>query len=206
MVGPRVSGTLTKTPLAADYTRKAYELRGPASEAEKYFILASYDIVATGNLLKAKQTCELWIQAYPRNPMPRTFLSGPIYPAFGQYENAVEVGREGVRMSPDSPVPYFVLGFNYVNLNRLDEAKATYRQALERKLDHPYIHADLYLIAFLQNDAAAMEQQAAWSAGKLGTGEQYAGLASRYFRLFGAGLGRLGIFLARQWIPPAAQT
>ena len=159
---------LDENATAADYTRKAYELRGSASEAEKYFILASYDIVATGNLLKAKQTCELWMQAYPRNPVPRTFLSGPIYPTFGQYENAVEVAREAIRVSPDSPVPYFILGFNYVNLNRLDEAKATYKQALERKLDHPYIHADLYLIAFLQNDTAAMKQQAAWSAGKLG--------------------------------------
>ncbi len=159
---------LDENATAADYTQKAYELRGPTSEAEKYFILASYDIVTTGNLLKAKQTCELWMQAYPRNPMPRTFLSGPIYPTFGQYENAVEVGREELRVSPDSPIPYFVLGFNYVNLNRLDEAKATYRQALERKLDHPYLHADLYLIAFLQNDTAEMERQSAWSAGKLG--------------------------------------
>jgi eukaryotic-like serine/threonine-protein kinase len=153
---------------AAENTRKAYELRGTASEAEKYFIQASYDIVATGNLLKAKETCELWIQAYPRNPMPRTFLSGPIYPTFGQYEKAVEIGREEVRLSPDSPVPYFILGFNYMKLNQLDEAKATYAQALERKLEHPYIHADLYLIAFLQNDAAGMEQQAAWAVGKPG--------------------------------------
>jgi eukaryotic-like serine/threonine-protein kinase len=159
---------LDENATAADYTRKAYELRGSASEAEKYFISASYDIVATGNLLKAKQTCQLWMQDYPRNPIPYTFLSGPIYPTFGQYDNAVEVAREAIRVSPDSPVPYFILGFNYVNLNRLDEAKATYTQALERKLDHPYIHADLYLIAFLQNDVAVMKEQAAWSAGKLG--------------------------------------
>ncbi len=159
---------LDENAIAAEYTRKAYELLGSTSEAEKYFILASYDIVATGNLLKAKQTCELWMRAYPRNPMPRSFLSGPIYPTFGQYENAVEAGRELVRLSPDSPVPYFLLGFNYVNLNRIDDAKATYAQALERKLDHPYIHSDLYLIAFVQNDAAGMERQAAWSTGKLG--------------------------------------
>ncbi len=159
---------LEENATAAYYSRKAYELRGPASEAEKYFITANFDIVATGNLLKAKQTCELWIQAYPRNPMPRTFLSGPIYPTFGQYENAVEEGREAVRVSPDSPVPYAILGFNYVNLNRLDEAKATYRQALEHKLDHPLLHDDLYQIAFLENDAAGMEQQAAWPVGKLG--------------------------------------
>jgi eukaryotic-like serine/threonine-protein kinase len=154
---------------AAEYTRKAYELRGPTSEAEKYFILASNDIVATGNFLKAKQTCELWMQAYPRNPMPRTFLAGPIYPSFAQYENALAIAKETVGISPDSPVPYFILGFNYVNLDRLDEAKAAYKQALDHKLDHPYLHTDLYLIAFLQNDSAQMEQQASWFAGKLGS-------------------------------------
>jgi eukaryotic-like serine/threonine-protein kinase len=159
---------LDQNATAAKYTRKAYELRGPTSEAERYFILASNDIVATGNFLKAKQTCELWMQAYPRNPMPRTFLAGPIYPSFAQYENAVAIAKEIVPLSPDSPVPYFILGFNYVNLNRLDEAKAAYTQALDHKLDHPYLHTDLYLIAFLQNDSAEMEQQASWFAGKVG--------------------------------------
>ena len=165
----RTYRNLGENDTAADYTRKAYELREPTSEAERYFITASFDIVVTGNLEKAKQTCELWAQAYPRLALPHIFLSGPIYPTFGQYENAVEEGREAVRVNPDnSPVPYFILGFNYVNLNRLDEAKASYRQALERNLDHPNFHTDLYLIAFLQNDAAGMEHQAAWATGKPG--------------------------------------
>jgi eukaryotic-like serine/threonine-protein kinase len=154
--------------LAAEYSRRAYELRGPASEAEKDFIEASYYIVSTGDLLKAKQSCELWVQEFPRNPMPRTFLAGPIYPTLGQHETAVEVARQTVGLSPDSPVPYFVLGFDYIKLNRLEEAKATYTQARERKLEHSYFHADLYLIAFLENDAEGMRQQAAWSVGKLG--------------------------------------
>jgi predicted Zn-dependent protease len=62
--------------------------------------------------------------------------------------------------------------FNYTPLNRLDEAKATYEQALERKLDHPFIHLALYPIAFLQNDVAGMAQQVAWSAGKPGAEDQ----------------------------------
>ena len=165
----RTYRNLGENETAADYTRKAYELREPTSEAERYFITASFDIVVTGNLEKAKQTCELWAQAYPRLALPHIFLSGPIYPTFGQYENAVEEGRKAVRVNPDnSPIPYFILGFNYVNLNRLDEAMASYRQALERKLDHPNFHTDLYLIAFLQNDAAGMEHQAAWATGKPG--------------------------------------
>jgi len=153
---------------AAYSARKAYELRSTTSEAERYFIAANFDVVATGNLLNAQQTCELWVQAYPRNPMPRTFLAGPIYPSLGQYENALEEAKQAVRLSPDSPIPYFILGFAYMNLNELDNAKATYSQALERKLDHAYIHGDLYLLAFLQNDAPAMAQQAAWAVGKRG--------------------------------------
>ncbi len=159
---------LDENALAMEYTRKAYELRGTASAAEKDFIEASYYIVSTGDLLKAKQSCELWVREFPRNPMPRTFLAGPIYPTLGQYEIAVEVGRQAVELSPDSPVPYFVLGYDYIQLNRLEEAKATYAQARERRLEHPYFHADLYIIAFLENDAAGMKQQAAWSVGKLG--------------------------------------
>ncbi len=153
---------------AAYNARKAYELRSATSEAERYFIAANFDIVATGNLPNAQQTCELWTRAYPRNPMPRTFLAGPIYPSLSQYENALEEAKQALRMSPDSPVPYFILGFAYLNVNDLGNAKATYNEALARKLDHAYIHGDLYLLAFLQNDHAAMAHEAAWAVGKRG--------------------------------------
>ena len=59
-------GDIGESSLAADYTRKAYELRDRTSEAEKYFISATYYEEVTGNMEKAEQTCELWIQAYPR--------------------------------------------------------------------------------------------------------------------------------------------
>ena len=58
--------------------------------------------------------------------------------------------------------------FNYIALNRLDEAKTTYEQALERKLNHPFFHIALYQIAFLQNDAAGMAQQVAMIGGPAG--------------------------------------
>jgi eukaryotic-like serine/threonine-protein kinase len=96
----------------------------------------------------------------------------------GQYEKAVEEAREAIRLKPDSPssYSYAFLMFNYTALNRLDEAKATYGQALERKLNHPLFHIALYEIAFLQNDAAGMAQQVAWSAGQSGTEDELLGL------------------------------
>ncbi|HWO35012.1 MAG TPA: hypothetical protein VNO32_39980, partial [Candidatus Acidoferrum sp.] len=149
-------------------TRKAYELRDRTSEPEKYFITARFHKVVTGNMEKAEQTCQLWIQAYPRSEMPHNLLSGAIYPVIGQYEKGAEEGEEAIRLNPDDPASYFALGSNYIALDRLDEAKATYGQAFARKLDHHWFHYDLYSMAFLQNDLAGIASQVAWSAGKPG--------------------------------------
>ena len=61
--------------------------------------------------------------------------------------------------------------FGYIGSNRFDDAKAVYRQALERKLDSPFFHQGLYQIAFVQNDAAEMARQVAWSESNPGAGD-----------------------------------
>jgi eukaryotic-like serine/threonine-protein kinase len=154
--------------VAASYAQKAYDLRNHASEAEKYFIMSRYYKAVTGNMEKAEQVCLLWIQAYPRMAMPHTHLSGSIYPMTGQYEKGIEHGKEAIRLSPNFSPSYALPIFDYIALNRLDDAKATYQQALERKLKNPFFALSLYQIAFLQNDRVGMEQQVASSAGKPG--------------------------------------
>jgi eukaryotic-like serine/threonine-protein kinase len=170
----RAYGEIGESGSAADYTRKAYELRERTNEVEKYFISASFNVAVTGNLEKAEQTCKLCIQAYPRSWMPHDFLSGLIYPVTGQYEKAAENGREAVRLNPDFPISYDNLMASYIALNRLDEAKATYEQALGR--EHDFFHWHLYEIAFLKNDAEGMEQQVAWATKKPGVEDQLLGL------------------------------
>ena len=128
----------------------------------------SFDAVVTGNIEKAEQICELWMQAYPRALEPHAALSGFIYSPLGQYEKAAEEASAAVRLKPDFPIPYANLMFGYTALNRLDEAKATYEQTLERRLDFPFFHFALYPIAFLQNDVTGMAQQVGWSTGKPG--------------------------------------
>jgi len=148
--------------------RKAYELRDRTSEPEKYFITARFQKVVTGNLEKAEEALQLWIQAYPRAALPHIYLAGAVLPDTAQYEKAVEHGREAVRLSPNFPPSYYVPIREYIDLNRIDEAKATYEQALERKMKSSYFLLALYQIAFLQNDSAGMAQQVAASAGKPG--------------------------------------
>ncbi len=131
--------TSTREPsTAANYTRKAYELRDRASEPEKYLISAIYYKEVPGNLEKAEQACKLWVEAYPRTEMPHTYLAGAIYPQMGQYDGEVSEAQEAIRLRPDSPVLYGMLMEGYTALNRLDEANAVYRQAVNRKLFHHY--------------------------------------------------------------------
>src|SRR5579859_7214399 len=75
--------------LAAENTRRAYELRGKVSEREKFYIESHYYHFVTGDLLKAKQVYEVWTQTYPREEVPLTNL-GTLYQSLGQYEKALE--------------------------------------------------------------------------------------------------------------------
>ncbi len=149
-------------------TRKAYELRDRTSEPEKYFITARYHKVVTGNLEKAEEALQLWIQAYPRAALPHIYLAGAIYPNTGQYEKGVASGREAIRLSPNFSSSYALTVPDYEAMNRIDEAKATYEQALRRKLKNQFFSLALYEIAFLQNDAAGMAEQVSLSAGTPG--------------------------------------
>jgi tetratricopeptide (TPR) repeat protein len=161
---------------AAGYIQKAYQLRDRVSEPEKYFISTLFYKEVSGNIERAKQSCELWIQTYPRSELPHTYLLGAIYPVIGRYEKAVEEGSEAIRLNPDTPIPRAFLMLGYIALGRLNEASETYEQALGRKLDSPFFDLALYELAFLQNDATGMAKQVAWSAGKPGLEDQFLGL------------------------------
>jgi DNA-binding winged helix-turn-helix (wHTH) protein/tetratricopeptide (TPR) repeat protein len=158
--------TIGEPAIGAAYTEKAFELKERTSESEKYFISATYFKEVTGNLKRAEQTCALWSHAYPRSEKPHYYLSGAIYPQTGDYEKAVEEGREAVRLNSDSPIPYAFLMSAYIAVNRFDDAKATYLRALGHNLNSPFFHQELYQIAFVQNDLEEMTHQVTWSAGK----------------------------------------
>jgi serine/threonine protein kinase/tetratricopeptide (TPR) repeat protein len=159
---------LNEAGLAAEYGRKAYELREKVSERERFGIEGFYYVNVTGELEKAAQTYELWQQTYPRNPAPYGNL-GVISGNLGNYEKALEEHREALRLEPNNATSYGNLGGAYMNLNRLDEAEAVYKQAEERKLQSEFLLASRYLCSFLKGDAAQMERLASEAMGKPGT-------------------------------------
>src|SRR5208282_5340914 len=154
--------------LAVQNIEKAYKLRDRASEREKFRIVTYYFVSVTANLEKMTETCEQWVLTYPRDWVAHGLL-GDALASLGRYERAQEEQDEALRLNPDSLGVRSDIVLNYLALNRLDEAEATLRDGEKRDGDDEGFHIDRYILAFLRADAAGMEHQVAWAAGKPGS-------------------------------------
>ncbi len=161
---------LGQASLAAENAKKAYELRDRVSEREKYRISAFYFQYVTGETEKATEAYELWAKSYPRDLVPHTNL-GLMYSVLGQYDKAVAQTEESLRLEP-TLASYGNLAAFYINLNQPDVAKRTIQEAQTHKLDGLAIRSDIYSLAFLQSDAAEMNRQVEWAAGRPGEEDQ----------------------------------
>jgi eukaryotic-like serine/threonine-protein kinase len=168
---------LGQTGLASENLVKAYALSGRVSEKERLIISSNYYLLTTGQLDKASQAFQLWAQTYPREYYPHINL-GVICEALGQYDQGLAEYVEAMRLNQEMGSVYVDLVLTYSYLNRRGDAKAVYEQALARKLDSPVLREARYQVAFLEGDAAEMERQVAWSAGRIGTEDSFLSLQS----------------------------
>ncbi len=170
---------------ALQSTTRAWQLREHASDHERFFIDANYQILATGNLEQARQTCEAWARAYPRDPVPLTMLAGFPSKGAGRYQQAVAAARTATELDPDFTMAFYNLAVNNSYLNRFDEAENALRRATGRGLEIDEFLMLQWDIAFLKSDAAGMANTAAqarersgaetWIAGKEASALAYAG-------------------------------
>lgn len=151
--------------LAAEMTKKAYALREAVSESEKLRITYYFHNFVNGELDKAIDTLELWRNTYPNFVVSYVSLSDSME-RIGQSEKAVAFAREGIRIDPNYATIYMNLVESLVSLGRYDEAKETCKTAFERKLDGTYFHLFPLMIAFIENDAAAIQTDLRWFAGR----------------------------------------
>jgi len=150
---------------ASEYFTKAFQLRGHTSEREKAVIKAHYYLYVTGQLDKAAQTYQETIESYPHD-FPTYNNLGGVFASQGQYEKAVEITRQGLRLEPGRVLYYGNLANYALALQRFDEARQMIREARSRKADSGTLHNGLYALAFLASDSAAMAEQQQWFAGK----------------------------------------
>ena len=152
---------------AREQYSKAFELRERVSDVERFVIEVNYYGTVTGDQEKAVQTYQRWLEEYPNNSLAHVNLS-TTYAVLGRFEKAASESREGLRIKPDDVIGYGNLISEYTALDKYDEARTIYEESQSRKLDGPYLHQYMYLLAFLQGDEAAMQEHSAWAIGKPG--------------------------------------
>jgi len=145
--------------------KKAFELKDRASEREKFYISAHYYDIATKDLDKAIAVYEQWKQTYPRDSVPIDNLS-IYYSVVGKHDKALENASEAMRLDPKDTYAYQNLTDAYIVLGRFDEATAVAQRALALQPDARPVTYNLFELAFIRGDTAAMRQELQRSAGK----------------------------------------
>ena len=157
--------SLGETTLGAENTHRAYLLRDRVSAVEKLSIEFQYDLDATGQLERAIETGRLWSRNYPRDWIAHERLA-TAYMRFGQYANALSEFRQADERDPKNPVIETGMAAAYLCLDRLPEAKAILRNALQRNPAQALFHEWAYLTNFLEGDSRQMQNELTWAAGK----------------------------------------
>jgi len=150
---------------ASEYFTKAFQLREHVGEREKLTITGVYYLIVTGELDKAVQTYQDEIENYPRDTVAYGHL-GVVFSEQGEYGKAAEITRHALRLSPDQVGWYQNLATDLLELQCFDEARQVISEAGARKLESGGLHNDLYALAFLGANFAAMAEQQQWFADK----------------------------------------
>ena len=154
-------GGVGESVLSAQNVARAWQLRDRVSDRERFFIDFTYARQVTGNLEKAYQTLELWLQTYPRgnrDPHPQGLLGGLSAHGTGRFERAIDVSQKAIAADPDFLFGYDNLASGYFFMDRFEEAESVLRRATERKLEDPYLLIIRYNIAVLKGDQDQMDR------------------------------------------------
>ena len=139
------------------YLDKAFELKDRTSEPERLYIIAHY-YADNGQLEKGQAAYELFKQTYPRDITPYINM-GVTYFQLGEFDKAVAIGQEAIRIDPDEARGYNDAVQGYLGLNRPEEAKGLLSAGLQRNSGFVSMHDALANIAYAQGDLAEMEKQ-----------------------------------------------
>ena len=122
---------------------------------EKLSIAAFYQWRVLRDMNKAGESYEFLLHDVSSglSGMP---LLGNVYCHSGTFEDALTQHQEAVRLRPSSALSREALSADYIQLNRLEEAKAVIDKSFEEKIQYPAMHRRLYVIAFMRGDVRAL--------------------------------------------------
>lgn len=158
---------LNQNAKASDEIRQAFEMADRQTARERLQITTLYYDLGTGDVKKAIASYKQWVNLYPRDDVPWGDLSSEYF-LIGDYEQAAANAKEALRLEPSSVAWYENLSTAEIALQRFDDAQAILQEAFTKKLDDSSLHANMYALAFLRDDAAGMEREVRATTGKAG--------------------------------------
>jgi serine/threonine protein kinase/tetratricopeptide (TPR) repeat protein len=150
--------------LTTQYLTKAFEMKEHVAPYDRFVIEANYYNDVIEDLPRASQIYQQWISTYPNAFSARNNL-GNLYGQMGRWEESATETSASFRLMPDNGHSAINSMGAYIALDRLDEAKAVFEAARSHNVDFGELHEQRYHLAFVQKDAAAMQEQLAWAKG-----------------------------------------
>jgi len=141
---------------------KAYSLKDGVSERERLFI-EQLHYTQLGDNGKVREIAELLVRRYPRDAIFHNNLAVEYINA-GEPEKALPEAQAAIRNGPRMIQGYVDVANALIDLNRLDEARATLQKAIANGFDHPGFHFRLLRIVYAQGDGQAQQRETQWFA------------------------------------------
>jgi eukaryotic-like serine/threonine-protein kinase len=160
-----VYGNLGETRRSEGYVQRAYDARDRVSERERLFITFQYHDRITEDELRAIETLEVWKQSYTRDYRPPNALC-LVLTRLGQFDRAIENGREAIHRNPAHPFPYSNLAAAYRAGGRFTESRQIAREAVARRFETLPTRRVLYQLDMLAGDENAAAEHVKWAHGR----------------------------------------
>src|SRR5450432_369971 len=150
-------GLLGQGAHSRELIRKAFALRGHASEREKFNLVTVYHQFISFNLDRTIENSELWEQSYPRDFTPHRIL-GFEYGVLGKHQRSAEEFRKAQESDPSQALPYAGLMEDDMDMDRFTEARGAFEEAKSHNVQAGEAEHQRYRLAFLEDDKETMEK------------------------------------------------
>jgi DNA-binding winged helix-turn-helix (wHTH) protein/tetratricopeptide (TPR) repeat protein len=146
---------------AAEYYKKAFDLRERTTERERLGIEVMYYGYGLNDYEESIRRTRQLLQIYPNTTNGWVSLSN-LYTKLGEYPQAIEAAERACQIDPQSSVATVELARSYLRANRFADAERVANRAHAQGKDHWDIHSILFQIAYAEHDAAKMKQEGEW--------------------------------------------
>jgi eukaryotic-like serine/threonine-protein kinase len=159
-----VYSNLLQWDAAAEHLTRAYTLRDRVSERERFYLGVAYHSRARNDPEATGEAARLWRERYPRDATAVSYVANA-FQELGQKERALAEFRGAMALDPSQPLYARNAASLLRTLGRLDEARAVLDDLAERFGRPVSLLDDYYLLAYLEDDEAAMTRLVEEAAG-----------------------------------------